>query len=513
MGVYPISYWIVICLLVGGVVSSIQRIKDGTGIPMLAVLGTVTVWYVGDAYYNDYTNYFSKLFTAETLQNAWLQVSLFLIVFLIATPMVHQSINARYLGRQSGIYQLAKNGVNVPALQWQLDVFFKGCLAVYAVLVLIAFARVKGEILYFFFPFLGYKAEPWGRGRLGSGFDSLLSVCFNIQMMVTAVFGVLAAVATNPRTRILSLILCFVTWPYFLFDRTRNTILVAVLPPILSWVFLRLRGGLWKKIIVLAVCYSVLNAWMAFIIQNRSNESIVSAFRNQGFDMKKESKVHHEGLNMFEELCWINKFITIGSYEPNWGARYFGELVNPIPRVIWHNKPLVGFDYAIARGQGLREGSGGSNGTIYATVSTGLIGQGVVNFGRIFGPAAAAILMSLWVAVLARQDLQILKLGRLPLYALGLILTFNLGRDITFITLYPFFFLAAALWWLDRNNRQTAPQSQQTVIVSNNMPPAQPRPSGNGSTSVVRYPGKIIQRPIRRRGVVTRLPGNRGSNR
>ena len=95
-------------------------------------------------------------------------------------------------------------------------------------------------------------------------------------MMVTTIFGVLAAISANPRTRYPSLILCFITWPYFLFDRTRNTILAVVIPTLLSWVFLRLRGGIWKKIVVLGGCYILLSGWMAFIIQNRSNESIAA---------------------------------------------------------------------------------------------------------------------------------------------------------------------------------------------------------------------------------------------
>jgi hypothetical protein len=90
------------------------------------------------------------------------------------------------------------------------------------------------------------------------------------------------------------------------------------------------------------------------------------------------------------------------------------------------------------------------------TISTGFIGQGVVNFGRFLGPMAAALLMSIWVAALARLELNIRALGRLPLYSLGLILTFNLGRDITLITLYPFVFGALAVWWLDRDHPQAA---------------------------------------------------------
>lgn len=232
---------------------------------------------------------------------------------------------------------------------------------------------------------------------------------------------------------------------YFIFDRTRNTLLAAVIPGIISWALLRVRGSMLKKAAVLGACFVLVNAWMAFIIANRSDMSIVSALKERGFDLRSEEKVHHEGLNMFEELSWINTFLDRGSYSPNWGARYFAELVNIVPRTLWPGKPLIGIDYAVARGQG---GGGESGAGVYATISTGLIGQGVVNFGSILGPCAAALLMSLWVSMLACLDLHFQEFGRIPLYACGLILTFNLGRDITLITLYPFVFGAMAIWCL-----------------------------------------------------------------
>jgi hypothetical protein len=151
------------------------------------------------------------------------------------------------------------------------------------------------------------------------------------------------------------------------------------------------------------------------------------------------SQAKHAGLNMLEELAWINSFIDKGIYEVNNGARYFAELVNPIPRGLWRDKPLIGIDYAIARGQKY-EGFAAKEAGVGATISTGMIGQGVVNFGPFFGVLAAAFLMGLWAALLARQDLKGDKTGRLLLYMLGLVLTFNLGRDITLITLYPFLF-------------------------------------------------------------------------
>jgi hypothetical protein len=92
-----------------------------------------------------------------------------------------------------------------------------------------------------------------------------------------------------------------------------------------------------------------------------------------------------------------------------------------------------------------------------------MIGQGVVNFGRFLGPAAAALIMSFWVAALARLDLNVEKIGRILLYAFGSILTFNLGRDITLITLYPFVFGVMLLWWVDRSQPQTHNQSSQNL--------------------------------------------------
>ena len=140
---------------------------------------------------------------------------------------------------------------------------------------------------------------------------------------------------------------------------------------------------------------------------------------------------------MYEELCWINAFIQDGSYQPNWGRRYLAEAVNPIPRTIWPNKPMIGIDYALARGQG---GGAASAAGVHATISTGMIGQGVCNFGSVFGPVAAALLMSGWIAILARFDSTADYVGRLMLYTLGLVLTFNLGRDISLLVAYPLIF-------------------------------------------------------------------------
>jgi hypothetical protein len=452
LSIFPFPFWLVIALLLGGGVWAFRSLQDGTGIPTLAVLGTIAFWYVGDAFYNDYAQNHKLLFTSEILARAWWQVVWFLVVFLWAVRWMHAHLNARYVRRRSGVLQLFQGGVAQPGFQTQLQRLFYGSAVVWLLLAVIAIILLRERSLHFFFPFFGEKTSPWTHGRIGKGFDSLSIVAIHVHHLIAATFGVIASISTSPRIRMLAFICCLTSWPYFILDRTRYIILMLVVPGVLSWVLLRLRGGILKKTAILAAFFLVINAWMAFIIENRSGSSIVGALKEKGFNFKQNEEVRHEGLNMYEELCWVNAFMQQGSYSCNWGYRYYTELVNPIPRVLWPGKPLIGLDYALARGQGGADDA--DSGGVHATISTGVIGQGVVNFGILIGPAFAALLLSFWVVVLARLDLQIHQFGRLPLYGLGLALTLNLGRDISLMTLYPFIFGAMLVWWHERSFRK-----------------------------------------------------------
>ncbi|MEI8287858.1 MAG: hypothetical protein WCH99_00180 [Verrucomicrobiota bacterium] len=448
LSVLPSSFWVALALLLGGVVWALSCIRQGLGLPALAVLATVGAWYIGDAFYNDYAHNHATKFRADVLVTAWWQVACFLIVYLLFTPVMHGLMNGDMRRRSSQVYRLVLNGPMEPRFQLHLRQLFRGTAIAWAVLVAIACLRLGDQIPYYFFPFLGYRADPWGRGQIGSGFSALLSLASYFQMFLAAMFGLVAALARDPRVRFLALIGCCLSWPNYIFDRTRNTLLAVVVPGILAWAAIRLRVNWLLKLAVLAGCFYLVNVWLAFIIANRSETTIVSAAQGEGVSLKEASQeARHEGLNMFEELCWINAFIANGAYKPNWGSRYFAELVNPIPRSLWPGKPLIGLDYAVARGQGTYD-----DGSATATISTGMIGQGVVNFGPWLGSAFAAWLMACWTALLARLDLRGEEMGNIGLYALGMIITFNLGRDITLITLYTFFFGWALVWWIKRKN-------------------------------------------------------------
>jgi hypothetical protein len=405
------------------------------GIPAGMVLATVSVWYVGDVLYNEMDVYLETIGRAS-LESAWWLVLWFVLAFWMLVGPVHKLVNGRLANQRSHVIAyLETDRLQRADVQHRIDLMMKALVAVWLVLMVIALVKVRGNVIGLFAPYLGQKADPWSRAQIGSGFSSFISLASYLQIFLTAAFGVVAAMALNPKTRNTALLVCALALPYYIFDRTRNTMLATVVPGMLAWVFFRLRGGLPVKLIALGACFLGVNFWFTFVMANRQNDTIAGAFASGG-DKARLKEATHEGLNMFEELSWIDHFMTTGAYLPNHGQRYFAELVNPVPRALWKNKPTIGLDYAVARGQGVMD----SSGTTTATMSTGLIGQGVVNFGRVSGPLAAALLMSLWVATLARQDLLGKDSIRLILYGTGLVLTFNMGRDITLLVIYPFLF-------------------------------------------------------------------------
>jgi hypothetical protein len=405
------------------------------GIPAGMVLATVSVWYVGDVLYNEMDVYLETIGRAS-LESAWWQVLWFVLAFWMLVGPVHKLVNGRLANQRSHVIAyLETDRLQRADVQRRIDLMAKALVAVWLVLMVIALVRVKGNAIGLFAPYLEQKADPWSRAQIGGGFSSLISLASYLQIFLTAAFGVVAAMALNPQTRNTALLICMLALPYYIFDRTRNTMLATLVPGMLAWVFFRLRGGLPVKLIALGACFLVVNFWFTFVMANRGTDSISGAFARGG-DKAKQKEARHEGLNMFEELSWIDHFMVTGAYLPNHGQRYFAELVNPVPRALWKKKPTIGLDYAVARGQGVMDSSGATT----ATISTGMIGQGVVNFGRVGGPLAAALLMSLWVATLARQDLLGKDSIRLILYGTGLVLTFNMGRDITLLVIYPFLF-------------------------------------------------------------------------
>ena len=432
---------------------------EGWGIPMGVVVATASAWYIGDALYNEYAEYV-QIQGIESLTAAWWEVLLFFIAFGVLVPVINRKINGD-LEPHSQIFQMMRNlTIDTEQFQNQVTLIAKLLIGPWILLMVLALIRTNFDVVGMFFPYLGSKAEPWARGRLGGGIDAIYALATYVQIMLTALFGVAFALSKRKSTMTQAGIIYFLSAPFFIFDRTRNAMLAILLPGFMAFITLRMRGGLILRMAVVVVSFLMLDSWFKFVLEHRAKgESIAGSYKaeqSRGSEGADDSLAHkkkrHDGFNILEELGYINYFIVNGTYKVNWGERYFAEIVNPIPRVLWPGKPLIGIDYAIARG--MAYGNQAANeGGVACSVSTGMIGQGVVNFGRVLGPIAAALLMAIWVAVLARQDLMGHDIGHLLLYAIGLVLTFNMGRDITLLVIYPFVFGWLLLWW---NNKRKA---------------------------------------------------------
>jgi hypothetical protein len=427
----PIGFWISFLLLAGLALRGWVKRREAWGIPSAVVCGTVLIWYHGDAVYNGYADLHSRLFSRDVLDAAWWQVTSFALALAVFAPGVHRQVNRRFSGATSVAAQFIDERAPTEVMQRAIRLTLRGLVITWTILTVIALVRTSFDWQGLFFPWMGHKALPWGRARTGSGIEFLLSLAQYVDIFCAAGFGVTAVLTRDRKVRSVALLLLALSWPGFIFDRTRNTMLAVVLPSFLCLVFFRLRRRPMAQILVTACAFAVVQAWFAFVLAARTEQSVAQAFAGGKFSTERARR--HLGLNMFEELCWINKFLEEGTYRPNWGYRYYCELVNPIPRTLWRGKPLIGIDYAIVRGQS----TGRNPNDVYATISTGMIGQGVVNFGAWMGPVFAALLASGWVAVLARFDLTGHRVGRLALYMLGLVLTFNMGRDITLLVSYP----------------------------------------------------------------------------
>jgi oligosaccharide repeat unit polymerase len=386
----------------------------------LAVYGTVFGWYFVDPFLNpeQYTYIPSFL-----ISRSYGQVLLFLIGFRFFMPVAVRWIVQR---RRSGL---------VPQ-DFTPEQILLGAGAIWLLLLIIGITRMGGDVIGALFPVDSRAgATMWGRSAIASSANGFLiasaAYMFNA---ITALLGVLVFFQRSAFWRLLAGAMFVISLPYFLLEGARSHFLAAILPFLITYLLYG-RQLLIVKFAVLAVAFLCLDQGF----------KLVTAFRGTGFrDLLAaehpyelvDEDLRQSGLNMIQELCFANAYLESGAAFPAYGGRYLNELLNVVPRVIWPSKPLIGIDYA--KWRGLEDPN--SELGVSATISTGMIGGGVLNFGPFFGPLAAGILMALWTALLIRWWQQRDSLLRLALFMLGAGLTFNLGRDITLLVLWPVVF-------------------------------------------------------------------------
>src|SRR6266481_4852485 len=451
-------YLAAVVLVVLTAESCIRLLKgDSFGIT-IGVYVTVFAWYFVDPFLNpeqyDYL-------PSSLLGESYGQVLLFLIGFRVFTPVATRWILRR---RSSGISDTRLTPEEI----------LKAAGALWLLLFAIGIARVGGDVMGAVFPLDGRGGPTmWGRAAVETGASGILissgGYVFNA---VTAFLGVLVFFQRSTFWRIVAGAMFAITLPYFFLAGARSHFLAAVVPFIITYLFYG-RHPLIIRLAILAVAFVCLNEGFKFVVAFRDSGGYREVLASENpYELMNED-ARPSGLNMIQELCFVDVYLQTGGTSPAYGARYFNELLNFIPRAIWPSKPMIGIDYAKWRGFESEHDENGELG-VNTTVSSGMIGGGVLNFGQILGPVAAGILMAVWSGLLVRWWQQRQSLLRLVLFMLGVGLTFNLGRDITLLVLWPvifaYFFVRLAEMWA---TRRFLPLPQPATFAPANLEPVQ----------------------------------------
>jgi oligosaccharide repeat unit polymerase len=419
---YEITFYLAAVVLVVLTVESCIKLlnRNAFGVTLMVYV-TVFAWYFVDPFINpeqyDYL-------PSSLLGESYGQVLLFLIGFRLFVPAA-----ARWILRRPSTEVFVTRNVTPEQILIAAG-------ALWFLLFAVGIYRMGGDVMAAVFPIDGRAGMTmWARDAVSSSTSGFLissgGYLFNA---VTAFLGVLVFFQRSTAWRLLAGAMFAITLPYFFLAGARSHFLAAALPFIITYLFYG-RHPLVIRLAILAVAFVCLDQGFRFVTE----------FRGTGFREVLASENPYElvdkdlpqtGLNMIQELCFVNVYLGTGGTSPAYGARYLNELLNFIPRAIWPSKPLIGFDYAKWRGLESPDNELG----IVATISSGMIGGGVLNFGEIFGPVAASMLIALWTGLLIRWWGQRQSLLRLVLFMLGAGLTFNLGRDITLLVLWPAIF-------------------------------------------------------------------------
>ncbi len=279
----------------------------------------------------------------------------------------------------------------------------------------------------------------WNRSGVGQGFDFITSALGYTYALVCAMFGVIFFFQKSSESKFINFIAIIISWPAFYLSGTRNAFLAVAMPAYLTYIITSKQKLIIK--IFVSIAAFILIDYMFLIVINLRNTGIDAYFDGQS-EIDSQSK--HEGLNMAEELFYINTYFEYGVLKLQYGLDYIAEALNIIPRFILPDKPAIGYEYNL-----LRNPESG----IQATISAGMIGRGIMNFGPVFGAAFPAILMATWSACLARLWQQRESILRMALFLVGLGITPNLGRDITLLVLWPIIFGYIIVRYLEGKKR------------------------------------------------------------
>jgi len=386
---------------------NIYRIMTGRTV----VLVSVFLWYLLEALVvpND--------LAAMTTQGEYDAGLLFVAVGVMAFLATYHSISIPLFG------PLARRlpYLNEPRVIWPL---LLGCLMIgFGGLLL----YLDFNVLAFFEGLTGMAArwdQTLSRGRYGSW----RTILYELQMFLQAAVPLAVALAFMKHAGIGKRVFAglFVAWISVrtFTSGTRSTLLPIILC-VSAAVVWNATPRVRRWLIVGGVPCALLAGYFV--------SAIIVLGRNEGkFDVNAATEAEYVGFEMFRELLFVARSSQEGRLSPQLGVTYFTQLVNPIPRAIWPDKPVADAVLILARAYG----AVGPDGEPLMTISPGFLGEAYLNFGMVgllIVPGLAGLIVRAWDRMFR------IATSALPpflIYAAGLATIFASGRSFNFSTFY-----------------------------------------------------------------------------
>ncbi|MDD7986902.1 O-antigen ligase [Lentisphaera marina] len=437
---------ILTCILLS--INILVNWKKPLAIIRLTIIATISFWYLGDIIYTD-NNLINDNHTPLSIETSLMQIFIILVSYFIISSLFEKKLYMKISLSQ-------KDAIKVEQQNHEQDLIKIFYFILYSWLILFFIAqynsgfKVVASILP---PLSDDYVNLWRRGRFGGAMGFLISTGGYIHIFLSSMFGLFFIISKNRKIKKYSLIMICLSWPYFFFGVGRNIMLAVSLPGIIAYIIFYKHSKV-QKTLILFILLIFFHIWFSFVLSARKS-GVAHTFKHQGIDASSYANKKHLGLDMFKELCYINEFINRGDIELKWGQGYLAQALNIVPRAIWPNKPAIGIDYSLLRGATLS-----SENEVSHTVSLGLIGQGVIEFGQYLGCFVVAWLLSIWSYFLSHFWHKRYNILYLTLFLVGLSLSFNCGREITLLVLFPFIFGFIFLKFYEKQSR-----SRNRVLV------------------------------------------------
>lgn len=331
-----------------------------------------------------------------------------------------------------------------PALLWRL--VWIGAVVGFAPIVYF----VGSDLITNFDSLLGMR-KSWGgvlgRGRYGDARAAFLT----LELFALGVGPFAAVLLFDRRTPLLQRVVCLalVCWPLVraFGSGTRSSLITSVVP-MLAILYLR-AGPRAQRNMLLVTLLSVPLVYqlMAAIVVSRGEGE---------FSWGAGDKAEYVGNEMFRELLFIRQKVP-AEIDYQYGYVYYVQLVNPVPRFVWPEKPTLDTGLLMADLYGAVDEN---TGEAYLTVSPGLIGEMYLNFGwfGVIGLSAfGGWLVRGWDRV-AEENAD--SLVTMVYFVGGLAVLFIMGRSFTMNMFYGLMSFALLAWVVKRTARAPAAEGR-----------------------------------------------------